>query len=110
MSRLTCYNRVRNPMAPTIGLFGIGLAAYWPQFPGLEDRLKGYTEQVDRKGVVYDWSSDVCSSDLQSRPKSYGSNHRSVRNRSGGLLAAVSRLGGSSQRIHRTGRSEGGGV
>ena len=49
MSRLTCYNRVRNPMAPTIGLFGIGLAAYWPQFPGLEDRLKGYTAQVARQ-------------------------------------------------------------
>lgn len=29
-----------------IGLFGIGLDAYWPQFPGLEDRLKGYTQQV----------------------------------------------------------------
>ena len=29
-----------------IGLFGIGLDAYWPQFPGLEDRLKGYIERV----------------------------------------------------------------
>src|SRR5882757_9880378 len=29
-----------------IGLFGIGLEAYWPQFPGLEDRLKGYIERV----------------------------------------------------------------
>src|ERR1700732_1782704 len=33
----------------TIGLFGIGLDAYWPQFPGLEDRLKGYGQQVARK-------------------------------------------------------------
>jgi L-arabinose isomerase len=32
-----------------IGLFGIGLEAYWPQFPGLEDRLKGYGQQVARK-------------------------------------------------------------
>jgi L-arabinose isomerase len=31
---------------PKIGLFGIGLDAYWPQFPGLEDRLKGYGQQV----------------------------------------------------------------
>lgn len=30
----------------TVGLFGIGLEAYWPQFPGLEDRLKGFIEQV----------------------------------------------------------------
>ena len=28
------------------GLFGIGLKAYWPQFPGLEDRLKGYSQHV----------------------------------------------------------------
>ncbi|MGB9430609.1 MAG: hypothetical protein WBQ89_00065 [Candidatus Acidiferrum sp.] len=30
----------------TVGLFGIGLDAYWPQFPGLEDRLKGYIVRV----------------------------------------------------------------
>ena len=29
-----------------VGLFGIGLDTYWPQFPGLEDRLRGYIEQV----------------------------------------------------------------
>lgn len=32
-----------------IGLFGIGLDAYWPQFGGLEDRLKGYVEKVAGK-------------------------------------------------------------
>src|SRR5690348_16431160 len=26
----------------TVGLFSIGLAAYWPQFEGLRDRLAGY--------------------------------------------------------------------
>jgi L-arabinose isomerase len=30
----------------TIGLFGIGLDAYWPQFPGLQDRLKGYVAKI----------------------------------------------------------------
>jgi hypothetical protein len=34
---------------PKIGLFGIGLDAYWPQFPGLEERLKGYTREVAQK-------------------------------------------------------------
>ena len=34
---------------PKIGLFGIGLDAYWPQFPGLEERLKGYAQQVAQK-------------------------------------------------------------
>jgi L-arabinose isomerase len=34
---------------PKVGLFGIGLDAYWPQFPGLEERLKGYAQQVAQK-------------------------------------------------------------
>lgn len=38
--------QTRKQRAPKVGLFGIGLEAYWPQFPGLEDRLKGYTAQV----------------------------------------------------------------
>lgn len=34
-----------------VGLFGIGLDQYWPQFGGLEDRLKGYVQQTaDRLG------------------------------------------------------------
>ena len=32
-----------------VGLFGIGLDAYWPQFPGLKDKLIGFTEQVAQK-------------------------------------------------------------
>lgn len=32
-----------------VGLFGIGLDAYWPQFPGLEDRLRGYLSRVQQK-------------------------------------------------------------
>jgi L-arabinose isomerase len=33
----------------TIGLFGIGLDVYWPQFEGLEQRLTGYLEHVARQ-------------------------------------------------------------
>jgi L-arabinose isomerase len=32
-----------------IGLFGIGLDAYWPQFKSLKPRLEGYLKQVGRK-------------------------------------------------------------
>ena len=32
-----------------IGLFGIGLEAYWPQFKGLKMRLEGHLDQVARK-------------------------------------------------------------
>ncbi|MBO0782248.1 MAG: L-fucose/L-arabinose isomerase family protein [Ktedonobacteraceae bacterium] len=32
---------------PNIGIFGIGLAAYWPQFPGLHDRLTTYLRSIE---------------------------------------------------------------
>jgi L-arabinose isomerase len=32
-----------------VGLFGIGLDTYWPQFPGLRDKLVGFTAQVARQ-------------------------------------------------------------
>jgi L-arabinose isomerase len=32
-----------------VGLFGIGLDAYWPQFAGLERRLRGYLAKVERR-------------------------------------------------------------
>src|SRR5216684_1899127 len=33
----------------TVGLFGIGLDAYWPQFAGLQKRLTGYIQQVAQR-------------------------------------------------------------
>ncbi|MFN7936673.1 MAG: L-fucose/L-arabinose isomerase family protein [Bryobacteraceae bacterium] len=32
-----------------VGMFGIGLAAYWPQFPGLKERLEGYQREVEAR-------------------------------------------------------------
>jgi L-arabinose isomerase len=32
-----------------IGLFGIGLDTYWPQFNGLKERLEGYLSEVEKK-------------------------------------------------------------
>ena len=38
-----------------VGLFGIGLDSYWPQFKGLKQRLEGYVlvvrDQLRRPGV-----------------------------------------------------------
>jgi len=34
---------------PAVGVFGIGLAAYWPQFPGLRERLEGYQRGLEAK-------------------------------------------------------------
>jgi len=33
----------------TVGIFGIGLEAYWSQFDGLEQRLRGYVQRVAAK-------------------------------------------------------------
>jgi len=32
--------------AVKIGLFGIGLETYWPQFPKLRERLLGYQAEI----------------------------------------------------------------
>ncbi|MCC6861938.1 MAG: L-fucose/L-arabinose isomerase family protein [Bryobacterales bacterium] len=32
-----------------VGLFGIGLAAYWPQFPGIRERLEGYQRGIQAR-------------------------------------------------------------
>jgi L-arabinose isomerase len=34
---------------PRVGLFGIGLEAYWPQFAGLQERLIGYLGETERR-------------------------------------------------------------
>jgi L-arabinose isomerase len=52
---------------PKIGLFGIGLAAYWPQFPGLHDRLTGYLESVAQK--LHAAGADVVSLGLVDTPE-----------------------------------------
>jgi hypothetical protein len=35
-----------------VGLFGIGLDTYWPQFAGLEERLRGYLARTGCSGPV----------------------------------------------------------
>ena len=37
-----------------LGLFSIGLAAYWPQFDGLKDRLLSYNQQIAKRLGVED--------------------------------------------------------
>jgi len=49
----------------TIGVFGIGLAACWPQFPGLKERLEGYQRKVEQ--CISEWA-DVISAGLVDDP------------------------------------------
>jgi L-arabinose isomerase len=36
-----------------IGVFGIGLAAYWPQFDGLKEQLEGYQREVEARLAAF---------------------------------------------------------
>jgi L-arabinose isomerase len=40
---------MRRGPAPRVGIFGIGLAAYWPQFEGLRERLEGYQQGAEAR-------------------------------------------------------------
>jgi len=40
---------VGNRNRARVGVFGIGLTAYWPQFDGLRDLLVGYQQEVERR-------------------------------------------------------------
>ncbi len=54
-------------MTARIGVFGIGLAAYWPQFPGLKERLEGYQGVVE--GRVRSLGCDILSAGLVDTPE-----------------------------------------
>jgi len=38
-----------NSKTVKVGLFGIGLDTYWPQFPALKSRLEGYLSEIEQK-------------------------------------------------------------
>ena len=46
---------MRQPEKAIVGVFGIGLAAYWPQFHGLKERLEGYQRKVEAR--IGTWAS-----------------------------------------------------
>ena len=52
---------------PRIGVFGIGLAAYWPQFDGLRERLEGYQSGLEAK--LTELGADVVSAGLVDTPQ-----------------------------------------
>ena len=48
-SSLQLNSNLANSSNLKIGLFGIGLDTYWPQFAGLKERLESYLEVVEQK-------------------------------------------------------------
>jgi L-arabinose isomerase len=60
-------NERRIPERPRIGVLGIGLAAYWPQFEGLHERLAGYQAGLEHQlGAL---GADVVSAGLVDTPQ-----------------------------------------
>jgi len=49
-----------------VGLFGIGLDTYWPQFPGLKEKLEGYQAQIYRQ--LESFGADVVDLGLVDNP------------------------------------------
>jgi L-arabinose isomerase len=47
---------------PRVGIFGIGLAAYWPQFDGLRERLEGYQQEIEAR--LEEMGAEVVSAGL----------------------------------------------
>ena len=55
-------------MSARIGVFGIGLAAYWPQFPGMKSRLEQYQRTLETR--VGRFAGDVVSAGMVDTPES----------------------------------------
>ncbi len=58
-----------------IGLFGVGLDTYWPQFPGLRTQLENYLAQVHRK-LARSGVEIVNLGLIDSVPKAFEAGHR----------------------------------
>ena len=58
---------MRRPEKATVGVFGIGLAAYWPQFHGLKERLEGYQRKVEQR--IGQWATVVSAGLVDDAPK-----------------------------------------
>jgi L-arabinose isomerase len=54
-------------MSARVGIFGIGLAAYWPQFEGLRDRLEGYQHGIEAR--LDEMGAQVVSAGLVDTPQ-----------------------------------------
>ncbi|HEY6029892.1 MAG TPA: hypothetical protein VIU44_04990, partial [Gaiellaceae bacterium] len=50
-----------------VGVFGIGLAAYWPQFEGLRERLEGYQRGIEAR--LEAMGADIVSAGLVDTPQ-----------------------------------------
>lgn len=60
-----------------VGVFGIGLAAYWPQFAGLKERLEGYQRYVEER--IGAWANVVSAGLVDTAPAAQQAGERFAR-------------------------------
>src|SRR5271157_4239060 len=60
---------VRQAEKAQVGVFGIGLAAYWPQFHGLKERLEGYQRKVEQR--IGEWATVVSAGLVDDAPMAH---------------------------------------
>ena len=79
-----------------VGVFGIGLAAYWPQFAGLRERLEGYQRGVEVRLAAL--GAEVVSAGLvDTAPAAVAAGERFAREGVGLLVCYVGTYATSSQ-------------
>ena len=57
-----------------VGVFGIGLEAYWGQFSGLRERLEGYLQSIETR--IGQWAKVVSPGLIDTAPKAYAAGRR----------------------------------
>ena len=57
-----------------VGVFGIGLEAYWDQFDGLRDRPEGYRRSVEER--IGQWATVVSPGLVDTAPNAYAAGER----------------------------------
>ena len=60
--------------AAKVGVFAIGLEAYWDQFPGLKERLEGYLGHAEER--LGQWADVVSLGLVDTAPKAYDAGKR----------------------------------
>lgn len=78
-----------------VGVFGIGLEAYWAQFPGLKRRLESYLRHVEER--IGRWATVVSSGMVDTAPKACAAGERFAEERVDLIFCHVATYATSSQ-------------
>ncbi len=81
--------------AAKVGVFGVGLEAYWAQFAGLEERLEGYQGHVEEQ--VGRWATVISAGLVDTAPKAQAAGTRFAEERVDLILCYVGTYATSSQ-------------